>query len=92
MAWSAGVAAIRAGTMKGTLAVGLPSAASTKPHGSFSAMRKVRSSTALSSATNSNSFWPIESRLDQRCSEGITSAEVTALPSWNLRPGRRRNV
>ena len=34
---------------------------------------------------------PIESRAPQRCSEATQSAAVTALPSWNLRPGRSVN-
>ena len=88
----AGVDAMRAGMMKGTFELGLPSASSTRPQGSFSVRRTVFGSTATSSAVRAASCWPRPSRSPQRFSDATTSAEVTAAPSWNFRPSRSVKV
>ena len=89
---SGGVSAMRLGMMKGTEELGLPSASSTMPKGSFSTSVKVLASTAVISLVNCMSFWPIASRTPQRLSEAMQSSGVTGWPSWNFSPSRSTNV
>ncbi|MNS74116.1 hypothetical protein D3C72_1075820 [compost metagenome] len=83
-----GILARRSGRITGGKPEGLASASSTMPKGSLSVSVNVRASTAFHSAPASPMARPRLSRAPQRCSEAIASAEVTALPSENFRPGR----
>ena len=76
-----GVAAMRAGMMKGTFEEALPKASSTIAQGSLSTMRNVFASGVSSLSTNANNTPPMVSRLAQRLSEAATSSLVTGLPS-----------
>src|SRR5262249_8103219 len=53
---------------------------------------KVLSSFLAMSTTRCIKCWPAPSRTAQRRSEAMTSSEVTAVPSLNLRPSRSSNV
>ena len=88
MRWSAGVAAMRAGIITGSGALGLPSTSSISGNGSLSANLKVRASAASSEAVSAISILPSGSRTDQRLSEATQSAAVTAVPSCHLSPSR----
>ena len=48
-------------------------------------------STTLYSDSYEASFWPIESRADQRFSEATQSSAVTGAPSCHSSPSRRVN-
>ncbi len=84
----AGILASRSGRITGGKPEGLASASSTMPKGSLSVSVKLRASVAFHSAPLATIARPRLSRAAQRCSEAMASAEVTALPSENLRPGR----
>ena len=86
------VAATALGIMNGTLDDCLASESSTRPYGSLSFRVKVLASTGFISATNSISFWPIESRAAQRLSETTQSSAVTGWPSCHSNPSRRVKV
>jgi hypothetical protein len=78
--------------MTGIVPLLAASAVSTKGKGSLSWRVNALSSTGFISLVNWASFWPMTSRTIQRLSEGMTSRVVTAVPSWNLRPGRSVKV
>ena len=78
--------------MKGTTTDGLPIASRSGPNFSLSTIWKVLGSTTLYSWTDSASFWPIESRADQRLSEATQSSDVTGVPSCHSRPSRSLKV
>src|ERR1051325_4258497 len=86
MSFSAGAEATSFGMMKGTFDDGLPMASSTRPNGSFRTSWKVLSSTFFHSLVAAASAWPMLSRLAQRSIDGMTSSEVTGLPSWPFKP------
>ena len=71
---------------------GWPSACSMTPVGALSWIWKVLGSIAFTSATLVHSSWPIGVRTAQRLSEGMTSSDVTGVPSWNSSPSRRVKV
>jgi hypothetical protein len=54
--------------------------------------RKVRSSMAVNSFSMALILSPMPSRADQRLTLATASFASTGSPSWNLRPGRSRNV
>jgi hypothetical protein len=54
--------------------------------------RKVRSSMAVNSFSMALILPPMPSRADQRLTLATASFASTGSPSWNLRPGRSRNV
>jgi hypothetical protein len=84
----AGSLAMRSGRITGGKPEGLASASSTMPKGSLSVSVKLRASVAFHSAPTAVMARPRLSRAAQRCSEATASAEVTAAPSENFRPGR----
>ena len=86
------VSAVFFGIMNGTFDDGLPSDCSTRPYGSFIFILKVLASTTSKSATEPNSFWPIESLAAQRLIEAMQSSEVTGVPLLHCRPSRSVKV
>src|SRR6266404_5211504 len=85
---SSGVAARRAGRMKGTTADGLARASSTRPKGLPSSSTKVRLSVACNRSVAATKNWPSGSRWLQRLRDTTQSSAVTGWPSWNFRPSR----
>ncbi len=90
--WSAGVSAIFAGIMNGTIELGLPSAASIRGYGLFNMIGKLFASSAVIVSVAAASRRPSGSCGSQRLSEAMQSAAVTAPPSCHFRPGRSVNV
>ena len=86
------VLAIRSGMMKAMGVLLLPSASSILGKGLRSRQRIVRSSTPTSSCWIARIIWPIGSRALQRVRLATTSLASTGSRSWNVRPGRSRNV
>ena len=89
---NASVLAMRSGMMNGTFDEGLASASKASGKAFLSLRRKVLSLTAVHDSLASASFCPSASRLPQRSIEAMQSADLTATPSWNLRPSRNVNV
>jgi hypothetical protein len=67
--------------MNAGLPEGLDSASSTRPKGSLKLIFQPLSPVASILSSAANIFCPRLSRLPQRSSEAMTSAEVTGLPS-----------
>src|SRR5262249_48318227 len=61
-------------------------------YGFFNTQRKVRSSTTASSFSIALIIWPMGSRAAHRLMLATASSARTGSPSWNLSPGRSRNV
>jgi hypothetical protein len=89
---SGGVAATRAGRIKGTLLLGLAKASRTSPKGSLRNNCKVLSLTSCRLSITRISSFPWLSRYPQRFRETITSAEVTGWPSCQRRSSRKVKV
>jgi hypothetical protein len=89
---SAGVAAIRAGIMKGTLLDGFPNASITGPKRSANSSVNVFLSTGAIFPVYAIRSWPKRSFLPQRFSDSTQSSETTGCPSCHRRPSRSVNV
>jgi hypothetical protein len=88
-----GILASRSGSTTGGKPDDFAMPSSTRPNGSFSVSVKVAGSTAFHSAAEiAVMARPMLSFEVQRCIEATTSAEVTGVPSENLRLGRSVKV
>ena len=87
-AFVAGVAAIRAGIITGSIALGFPKASITKANGRDNTIWKLRSSTTRNSAVAAIILLPKASIWAHRFMEAMQSSGVTGAPSCHVRPGR----
>ena len=90
--WLIGVSATALGMMNSGTDDERASADSIRPSGSLRAISKVLSSTAFISRVNLASRPPIASLSVQRLIEGMTSADVTGVPSCHLSPSRNVKI